>query len=55
MYILARSLPFKVGVNLDNSEIVGTTVTDGDADTNEQSEFPGGITGFKLTYFQVSC
>ena len=54
LYILARHLPFRVGVNFDNNEqdSVGTA----DMTTlTEANGSPGGIIGFKLTYFQISC
>jgi hypothetical protein len=52
--ITARHLPFRVGVNFDNNErasIVTAVMTD----DIEQQGSPGGIIGFKLTYFQVGC
>ena len=53
-YIPARHLPFRVGVDFDNGErdsIVAADMTT----VTEQNGSPGGIIGFKLTYFQVSC
>ena len=48
----ARVLPFRIGVNFDNNEAnVGAKAES----TNELSGFPGGIIGFKLTYWQVAC
>jgi len=52
--ICTRNQPFRVGVNFDNSE-VHTAATADMAQLGEQSRFPGGIIGFKLTYFQRSC
>merc|ERR1712172_25059 len=52
--VCARHLPFRVGVNFDNNEqdSVGTA----DMTTlTEANGSPGGIIGFKLTYFQISC
>jgi hypothetical protein len=52
--ITARHLPFRVGVDFDNHErasIVTAVMTT----LLEQQGSPGGITGFKLTYFQVGC
>ena len=40
---------------IDSNEVTGTSVADAKSTTNEASEVPGGIVGFKLTYFQVSC
>ena len=51
---LARNQPFRVGVKFDGNEI-HTAATASMAHLGEQSQFPGGITGFKLTYFQRSC
>jgi len=52
--ICTRNQPFRIGVNFDNSE-VHTAATADMAQLGEQSRFPGGIIGFKLTYFQRSC
>merc|ERR1711981_1429561 len=52
--ICSRQTPFRVGVNFDNTE-VHTAATADMAQLGEQSRFPGGIIGFKLTYFQRSC
>merc|ERR1712066_52578 len=52
--VCTRTLPFRVGVNFDNNE-GATLTTNAMADTNEQSEAPGGIVGFKLKYWQVAC
>merc|ERR1712241_340767 len=52
--ICTRTLPFRVGVNFDDSE-VGTNAATAMAGTSEQSVFPGGIIGFQLTYWQVGC
>ena len=52
--ITARHLPFRVGVDFDNNErasIVTAVMTT----LLEQQGSPGGIVGFKLTYFQVGC
>merc|ERR1711971_664968 len=52
--VCARHLPFRVGVNFDNAErdSIGTA----DMTTlTEANGSPGGIIGFKLTYFQISC
>ena len=52
--ITARHLPFRVGVDFDNNErasIVDAVMTN----LLEQQGSPGGIVGFKLTYFQVGC
>ena len=54
VFIAARHLPFRVGVDFDNNErasIVTAVMTT----LLEQQGSPGGITGFKLTYFQVGC
>merc|ERR1719336_758133 len=52
--VCTRNQPFRIGVNIDNTEI-HTAATADMAHLGEQSRFPGGIIGFKLTYFQVSC
>ena len=53
-YIPARHLPFRVGVNFDSNE--RDSVSTADMTTlNEANGAPGGIIGFKLTYFQISC
>merc|ERR1719223_618866 len=50
--VCSRVLPFRIGVNFDNNEAnVGAKAES----TNELSGFPGGIIGFKLTYWQVAC
>ena len=51
----ARRSPFTVGVNTDSNEVTSTSIADAKASTRETSEYPGGITGFKLIYFQVAC
>ena len=53
-YIPARHLPFRVGVDFDNNEL-DSIVTADMTTVTEQNGSPGGIIGFKLTYFQVSC
>ena len=53
-YIPARHLPFRVGVDFDNHE--QDSVSTADMTTlNEANGSPGGIIGFKLTYYQISC
>merc|ERR1719400_1688164 len=52
--VCARHLPFRVGVDFDNSER-DSIVTADMTTLTEQNGSPGGIVGFKLTYFQVSC
>merc|ERR1712038_1125980 len=52
--ICTRNQPFRIGVHFDDSE-VHTAATADMAQLGEQSRFPGGIIGFKLTYFQRSC
>merc|ERR1711935_653487 len=52
--VCARHLPFRVGVDFDNNER-DSIVTADKTTTTEQCGSPGGIVGFKLTYFQVSC
>merc|ERR1711971_679632 len=52
--VCARHLPFRVGVDFDNHE--QDSVSTADMTTLlEQNGSPGGIIGFKLTYYQVSC
>merc|ERR1711997_332402 len=52
--VCARHLPFRVGVDFDNAER-DSIVTKDKTTTTEQCGSPGGIIGFKLTYFQVAC
>merc|ERR1711894_779513 len=52
--VCARPLPFRVGVNFDNAER-DSIVTADMTTLLEQNGSPGGIIGFKLTYYQVSC
>ena len=40
---------------LDSDEVNNEKADDAMSTLNEQSEVPGGITGFQLTYFQVAC
>ena len=54
-FLTARKSSFTVGVNFDSNEVTSISVAADDANTRETSEFPGGITGFKLIYFQVAC
>ena len=54
-FIAGRHLPFRVGVNFDANERDGTATTKSLATLNEQQGSPGGIVGFKLTYWQVAC
>merc|ERR1711971_133133 len=52
--VCARHLPFRVGVDFDNHE--QDSVSTADMTTlNEANGSPGGIIGFKLTYYQISC
>merc|ERR1712109_358816 len=53
--VCSRRSPFTVGVNFDSNEVTSISKVDAKASTREESEFPGGITGFKLIYFQVAC
>merc|ERR1711997_1040231 len=52
--VCARHLPFRVGVDFDNGER-DSIVTADMTTVTEQNGSPGGIIGFKLTYYQVSC
>ena len=54
-FIAGRHLPFRVGVNFDANERDNTATTKSLATLNEQQGSPGGIVGFKLTYWQVAC
>ena len=45
---------YVVGVVFDDTEIA-SIAGDAKANSNEMRELPGGIIGFKLDYFQVSC
>jgi len=51
--ILAQTRPFRLSLKTDADE--GSTGTIDVANTNEQSEVPGGIIGFSLDYTQVAC
>ena len=51
LLITAQQTPFVVGVNFDGDEVLGANT----ADTAEHKLAPGGIIGFKLTYFQRAC
>merc|ERR1712228_1015685 len=53
--VCTRRSPFIVGVNFDSNEVTSISIADAKASTRETSEYPGGITGFKLIYFQVAC
>ena len=52
--ITARVTPFRVSVHFDNNEQNTATAADM-ATVNEFQGGPGGIIGFKLHYWQVSC
>merc|ERR1711971_184198 len=52
--VCARHLPFRVGVDFDNNEN-DSIVTASMTNLLEQQGSPGGIIGFKLTYYQISC
>jgi len=52
--VCTQRTPFRVGVNFDNTEVCTANTAD-TAIVCEQSIFPGGITGFKLNYYQVAC
>ena len=54
VFITARHLPFRVGVDFDNNERAAAAIATM-ATKYEQQGSPAGIVGFKLTYFQVSC
>merc|ERR1711899_585772 len=53
--VCTASTPFRVGVNFDNIEQQKNTIANTMANVNEQIESPGGITGFKLNYWQRTC
>merc|ERR1712083_865593 len=53
--VCTRRAPFTVGVNLDMNEVTDDQVANAMATLIEAGEGPGGIVGFKLTYFQVAC
>jgi hypothetical protein len=53
--VCTRALPFRVGVNFNRDEDDADGESDAMAATAENSEVPGGIIGFKLTFFQGTC
>merc|ERR1719219_145850 len=53
--VCTRRAPFTVGVHFDSNELTDDAVVNGMATTQESSEGPGGIIGFKLIYYQVAC
>merc|ERR1712223_2158869 len=53
--VCTRALPFRVGVNFNREEADETGQTDAMGATAENSGAPGGIIGFKLTYWQAPC
>jgi len=53
--VCTASTPFRIGVNFDNIEQQKNTIANTMANVNEQIESPGGITGFKLNYWQRTC
>jgi len=53
--VCGRHLPFRVGVDFDANERDNSAVAASKATLNEQQGSPGGIVGFKLTYWQVAC
>jgi len=52
--VCARHLPFRVGVDFDSNEqdSSGAAIA---VNTDDANGSPGGIIGFKLTYYQISC
>merc|ERR1740129_2169665 len=52
--VCARHLPFRVGVDFDSNEqdSSGAAIA---VNTDDANGAPGGIVGFKLTYYQISC
>lgn len=52
--VCTRQLPFRIGVNFDADE-QNQLVTASMAILNESMGAPGGIIGFKLTYWQLAC
>merc|ERR1711971_1090060 len=53
--VCGRHLPFRVGVDFDANERDNSATAKSKATLNEQQGSPGGIVGFKLTYWQVAC
>merc|ERR1712001_104931 len=53
--VCSRRAPFTVGVNFDSNELTDDQVANAMATLIEMGEGPGGITGFKLIYYQVAC
>merc|ERR1711899_310543 len=52
--VCTRQTPFRVGVNFNSAEVAGV-ITATMASVIEQGEAPGGILGFKLSYWQGAC
>ena len=52
LFLLARSIPFRVEVHFDENEV---TTNDNTASMNEQVRGPAGIIGFSLDYVQQNC
>merc|ERR1712241_522990 len=52
--VCTRQTPFRVGVNFNSAEVAGI-ITATMATLIEQGEAPGGILGFKLSYWQGAC
>jgi hypothetical protein len=53
--VCSRRTPFTLGVNFDSNEVTGTDAAIAKDAERESSGAPGGIIGFKLTYYQVAC
>jgi hypothetical protein len=54
LYFSGSQRPFRLVFNTDANEMQASAAANM-ATTTEESGIPGGITGFSLDYFQVSC
>ena len=51
----ARHVPFRVGVHFDANEADAAASMAAMTSMSDYSGAPGGIIGFKLAYYQLSC
>ena len=53
--ISAKRKPFRVGVRFDEDEVCSAAKAESCEWDMGSNHAPGGITGFKLTYWQTAC